>query len=120
MNDQQKLEQFSNRMQHMVIAVTLNDDTPWSTPVSIKRREGSVFEWDSHPETVHSKALATHPQIAMTMFEKTNDGQFGLYCKANAEVVEPKEHGLMRYRLTVTQAWINDETFKKREVLLDA
>lgn len=118
MNDEQKLEQLLNEQQHMILAVVLEDGTPWVVPVRIKSREGNVFEWDSALSTEHSKALAVNPAMALTVFQKNEDSQVGFYAKGIAELVEEFKPGFGRYKFTAEQCFINDETFKKREVEL--
>jgi nitroimidazol reductase NimA-like FMN-containing flavoprotein (pyridoxamine 5'-phosphate oxidase superfamily) len=120
MNDQQRLNNFLSRQQFMVLAVTLDDGTPWATPVRIQHREGNVFEWDSATGTEHSKAIAARPDIAMTIYEKLPDSQLGLYVKGSAVLVEETKPGFARYRLTAHEAWMNDETFTKRKIELNA
>ncbi len=68
MNDQEKLRIFLVEQKYITVAVTLDDGTPWAATVRIKRQSGNVFEWDSFLTAEHSKAIATHPSIAMTMF----------------------------------------------------
>ncbi len=112
----ERLRTFLNTVQFMVLAVTLDDGTPWAVPVKLQAWDGKAFEWDSKVDTVHSRALAVRPRVALTMYEKESDRQFGFYATATAELVRQDERGYGRYRATVTQAWINDETFQKREV----
>ena len=116
MTDEEKLEQFLGTQQHMVLAVTLEDGTPWAVPVKIQQRESlAVFEWDSRLDTVHSQALKVHPQMALMIYQKESPWQTGFYAKGHGELVEPSgDYG--RYRFTAEQAWLNDETFVKREV----
>ena len=118
MNDQEKVNDFLTRVEYMVLAVTLADDSPWAVPVRLRLREGNIFEWDSKLDTLHSHALSEHPSIAVTLFEKTEKTQFGVYAVGEAKLVEAKEHGLGRYRFVAEKIWINDETFQKREVEL--
>lgn len=118
MTDREKLEQFLATQRHMVLAVTLEDGTPWAVPVKMQQREGlGVFEWDSRLDTVHSKALETHPQMALTIYQKESPWQIGFYAKGRGELVECNgDYG--RYRFAAEQVWLNDETFVKREVAL--
>jgi hypothetical protein len=118
MNDEDKVKEFLATQKHMIIAVVLDDGTPWAVPVSIKRHEGREFEWDSHLSTEHSKAILQHAAIAVTIFQKKEDSQIGFYAKGKAELLEEFKPGFGRYRFTTEKAWINDETFKKREVNL--
>ena len=120
MNDELKVKDFLKDQTHMVIAITLDDGTPWTVPVTIKRYEAKEFEWDSHMNTVHSKAIESRPQMSMVTFQRPGDsfGQFGFYATGRGEIVSKKDDGFARYRFTVETAWINDETFKKREVNL--
>lgn len=121
MNDHEQLLHFLTTQQYMTVAVTLDDGTPWATPVRIKAWEGMIFEWDSLATTEHSKAIASRPNVAISMYTPEGEGtiQFGFYAHAKAEqITEPNEHGTARYRATVNKCFINDATFKKREVEL--
>lgn len=119
MNDNEKVKQFLKNQQYMVLAVTLDDGTPWATPVRIQRWEGNEFEWDSKLDTVHSQALEARPEIAITTFQKYDDSQIGIYAKGKAHLVDEFKPGFGRYRFTAEQFWLNDETFVKREVSID-
>lgn len=118
MTDQEKIEQLLSMQQYMVLAITLDDGTPWAVPVKIQAHDGyRSFEWDSRLDTVHSRAIAAHPEMAITVYQKLDDSQVGLYLKGNGVCTEERgEYG--RYRCTATQAWLNDETFVKRQVEL--
>jgi hypothetical protein len=117
-SERERMEEFLGRQKHMVIAVTLDDGTPWAVPVAIKNREGDAFEWDSRLDTVHSKAIENHPIVALTIFEPRTDRgpEYGFYARAKAEKVRESDKGYGRYRATVEKSWINDESFQKREV----
>lgn len=117
MDTTERTKEFLGRQKHMVIGV-VDGDEPWLVPVSIKRHEGKVFEWDSKTDTRHSQALVNNPRIGLVIFQPRDEqeGQFGFYASANAEVVETRDDGFARYRATVTRAWINDESFTKQEV----
>lgn len=118
--EQERMEEFLSRQRHMVIAVTLEDGTPWAVPVAIKERKGDIFEWDSRLDTMHSKAIEKHPDIAITIFEPRTDSgsEYGFYAQAKAEKIWESDKGYGRYRATVEKTWINDETFQKREVVM--
>lgn len=119
MNDKGHLNTFLSEQQYMTIAVTLDDGTPWATPVRIRRWEGKVFEWDSMLDTEHSKAIAKRPTIAISIWTPEGEGtiQFGFYAHATAELLHD-ENGRGRYNAVVQKAWVNDATFVKREVEL--
>jgi hypothetical protein len=121
MTDQEQLNKFLAEQKYMVIAVTLDDGTPWATPVRIKTQFMGGFEWDSKLDTEHSKAIAKRPQIAISIYTPETDStiQFGFYAKAEAKLLG-EENGMGRYQAVVKQAWINDATFVKREVTLGA
>lgn len=120
MTDQERTLKFVSEQNHMTIAVTLNDGTPWATPVRIKKWDGqNVFEWDSKIDTEHSKAIEVRPEVALSMWtpDAETTVQFGVYAQACAEQVsEPNDHGIARYKATITKCWINDASFVKREV----
>lgn len=118
MTDNEKLEQLFSEQQYMILAVTLDDGTPWAVPVRIKLRWELAFEWESSLETVHSKTLAKHPEVAITIFDKSGETQVGFYAKGKAELVEEYKPGYGLYRFIASQCWINDDTFVKREVNL--
>lgn len=118
MTDQEQLRLFLAEQKYMVLAVTLDDGTPWATPVRIKTQYGTAFEWDSMQDAEHSKALLKHPNVAITIFtdDSGTNAQFGFYAKATASKVSDGEHGIGRYHAIVSQAWVNDQTFVKRKV----
>lgn len=119
MTDDARIQQLLREQNYMVLAVTLADGTPWAVPVRFNTNDGwSVFDWDSHLETEHSRALVLHPDSAITIFWKQDASQTGFYAKGKAELVAESKPGFGHYRFTAKQAWINDETFKKREVKL--
>lgn len=119
MTDHEKLIAFLAGQKYLTLAVTLDDGTPWATPVRIQKQQGKSFEWDSKTDTEHSKAIASRPQVAISMFtpEDEASSQFGFYGHATAEQIsEPNQYGIARYRATVNKSFINDATFIKREV----
>lgn len=121
MNDREQLNTFLAEQHYMTIAVTLDDGTPWATPVRIKAREGKAFDWESKTDTEHSKAIAKRPDIAISLWTPEGEGtiQFGFYAHATAEQIsEPNDYGISRYRATVNKCFINDASFVKREVEL--
>jgi len=118
MTDNEKLQQFLENAKHMVLAVTLDDGMPWAVPVKIQEQHGRVFEWDSKLDTVHSQAIAGHPDAAIVIFTKDQGNQFGFYAKGRAEEVLRRPDGYGRYRFTARETWINDQTFTKRKVEL--
>lgn len=119
MTDNERLNLLLENQDYMVLVVTLDDGKPWATPVRVREHDGlRSFDWDSHVQTEHSKALMVRPNVAMTIFEKRDTYQTGLYAKGTAELIEEFKPGFGRYRFTATQAWINDETFRKRAIEL--
>ena len=119
MSDEQKIEQLLAAQEIMVLAVITEEGAPWVTPVAISRRDGlSYFEWVSAITSIHSQALIGHPDAAVTIYQKAEGSQIGYYAKGRAELVEEYKPGLGRYRFTAEEAWINDETFKKRRLEL--
>lgn len=118
MNDKTRIEQLLVDMSYAVLAVTLDDGAPWAVPVRIRRAEDREFEWDSRLDTMHSQAIEARPVMALTIFQKKEDSQVGLYATGRGELVEEFKPGFGRYRFTAERAWINDETFNKREIEL--
>lgn len=118
MNENERTKEFLAGQKFMVLAVILEDGTPWAVPVNIRAWNGREFEWASKLDTVHSKAIETRPEMAITIFQKLENGQVGFYARGRGELIETQEHGMGRYRFTAEQCWLNDETFVKREVEL--
>ena len=118
MPDEQKLKELLSTQEYMILSVTLDDGTPWALPVKIQLQWGNAFEWDSKLDTEHSKAIAKRPAVAITVFDKTGETQLGFYARATAKLLNEPKEGFGRYQAIVSQAWINDETFQKREVVL--
>lgn len=118
MTDEQGVEDFLQTQHHMVLAVTLEDGSPWAVPVAVLRREGiSIFEWDSRTDAVHSLALARDSRAAITLYRASSDEwrEIGFYSAGRAEIVDPRGD-FARYRFTTEHAWVNDETHAKREL----
>lgn len=118
MSDRAKVEEFLKAARYMVLAVQLEDGSPWAVPVRLKRWNKNVFEWDSKLDTVHSRNIERRRSIAITLFDSKDDTQIGVYATGDAECISANDHGLGRYRFTATRIWVNDETHKKREVTL--
>lgn len=118
MDELTRTKEFLASQGHMVVAVTLEDGTPWAVPVKIQRWDGKEFEWDSRLDTIHSQALESHPDMAITIFQKQADAQFGFYAQGKASLVNERPDGFGRYRFVAERAWINDESFRKRKVEL--
>lgn len=117
MDDRAKIEQFLSNEYYMVIATLLGDGTPWAVPVRILKREGAkIFEWDSKLDTEHSKSLEGESRMAITIFRKFEDAQIGFYAKGHGQLVQVNDNDSGRYRFTAEEAWINDQTFIKRQV----
>lgn len=118
MKDRDKVRNFLKEQQHMVLAVTLADGTPWAVPVRIQAQRDAVFEWDSALATEHSRALVDHPAMAVAIYQKTEAAQIGVCMQGRGELVEVYKSGFGRYRFTAENIWLNDETFVKRAVTL--
>ena len=116
MSDEQKVKDLLATQEYMTLAVTLDDGTPWAVPVKTQLQWGTAFEWDSSLSTEHSKAIAQRPDIAIMVFDKTGATQLGFYAKAQAKLLKEFKPGFGRYQAIVSQAWVNDETFQKREI----
>jgi hypothetical protein len=116
MTDIEIVDNLFTHTEYMVIAVVLPDGKPWAVPVHIANHEGhAIFEWDSKSQAVHSKALETNPNIAITAFYMNT----GFYAHAKVKMVQgaPDSMGRNRYRAEVERCWLNYE-FVKREVPL--
>ncbi len=119
MTDEEKVKDFLGKIKHIVLAVTLDDGTPWAVPVTVLDRNGyKEFMWDSKLDTVHSQAISKHPDVAVTMFDKAINGEMGVYMKGKAKLIEDKGNSFGRYSFTAEKVWVNDESFVKREVNL--
>lgn len=118
MNDTEKASSLLGRQGYMVVAVVLEDGTPWAVPVKIQARDGWSLEWDSRVDTVHSQAIEVRPETAVTIYEKSGDTQTGLCMSGRTGIVSRRGDDYARYRFTPDRVWINDETFTKREIAL--
>lgn len=119
MDDHERTRDFIATQKIMVVSV-VDEDGPWSVPITILHRDGNAFEWDSKVDTRHSLAIEKNQNVSLLMFRPRgeNEGKFGFYASATAEVVSTRDDGYARYRATATRTWINDETLTKREVEL--
>jgi predicted pyridoxine 5'-phosphate oxidase superfamily flavin-nucleotide-binding protein len=106
---------FLVRQKHFVLAVIDEDGSPWAVPLAVKRWEGRVIEWRSALSTVHSQAIEREPRVSMCVFAKEEDRQIGFYAKGTARMSEDTGDGYANYTVTIDHAWLNDETFVKRE-----
>jgi nitroimidazol reductase NimA-like FMN-containing flavoprotein (pyridoxamine 5'-phosphate oxidase superfamily) len=59
----------SNR--YMVLATADQSGLPWASPVWYAPAENREFFWVSSPEARHSRNLASHPQLAIVIFDST-------------------------------------------------
>lgn len=121
MNDVERTREFLSRQDYMIVTVLLADGSPWSVPVKIKAWHENEFEWDSVVTTEHSKAIDLHPNVSLLFYEPdgTTTKQFGFYAKATAtKISETNASNRATYRATISTAWINDASFKKRQVAI--
>ncbi len=114
--DQQRLQRLLGKQKYMVLAVTLEDGTPWAVPVRVLGHSKNEFTWDSRLDTVHSIAITERPSVAVTMFYSDENEQTGLYMNGTVRLVEETKPGLGRYIFVAKDCWLNDETFVKRPV----
>lgn len=115
MTPEQKATEFLATQTHMVVAVTREDGLSWAVPVTIQRREGREFEWDSWLDTVHSQAIARDPRVAICLYRTSSDDREELvvYGDATVEIVD-RHDKYARYRATLQTAWINGKDHVKR------
>lgn len=118
MTDKQKIEQLLTSQTIMTLAVILGDGTPWAIPVAIRHHEGiTKLEWVSKVDAIHSQAIAQNPRVAISIFEDKGAAKTGLYLSATTRLDDQKgDTGF--YSAAVQRAWVNDETFQKRELEL--
>lgn len=114
--DKKFVQEFLADQHFMVLAVSLDDGSPWAVPVRIARWQGNEFEWDSKLDTLHSQALLARPAMAVTIFDTAQ--QCGVYMMGRGELVVESDKGFGHYRFTAERVWLNDATFVKREVAL--
>ncbi len=117
MDDHTTAIEFLKNCHFMTIAVIANGE-PWAVPVHIQRHEGLIFEWDSHPEALHSLAIMEHPRVSLSMY-RLGDGnvnEFGFYAQAEATKIADLSDKKAKYRAVVTAAWVNDEKHRKRAI----
>lgn len=115
MTDRERLADLLSRQPFIVLAVTLDDGRPWAVPVKVKRWEPGAFEWDSRLDTLHSQVIEVRPATAVTIYEKSDEAEVGFYFAGKAELLEDRGDGYGRYRFRAERAWVNDETYIKRE-----
>lgn len=116
MSDLDIVKQFLANQTHMVVSVMLDDGNPWAVPVRIGRYEGREFEWDSAVDTLHSQAIARDPRVMLLCYDR--DQMIGVYMQAIVTDIDQYKDGYAHYRAIVDQAWLNDQTFTKREIEL--
>lgn len=113
MTDDEILNQLLSEVVHMVVAVTLDDGTPWAVPVHIKHHDGKQFVWESKPATVHSQAITKNAQVCLLIFSIDRD--IGFYAKAHAEEVPGSRNtdGYAKYSATISESWLNEKHTKR-------
>ena len=116
--DQAKVNRFLNDQKYMTLSVTLDDDTPWAIPVIIQRHDGGVFEWDSRLDAVHSRVISQRPLVAISLFSADKGAEICICAKAEARLAEQYNEDYGRYSAVVSEAWLNDETHRKRRIVL--
>lgn len=110
--DTKFVQEFLSEQHFMVLAVTLDDGSPWAVPVRISRWQGREFEWDSKLDTLHSQALVARSAMSVVVFN--TEQQVGVYFSGQGRLVEERGSGMGHYRFTAEHAWLNDKTFIKR------
>lgn len=118
MTYEQLAHNFLHRQTYLVLAVTLDDNTPWAVPLKLQRYEKVEFEWISKPSTIHSKVIKKRSKVAICLFHPSNSEfkEIGFYAKATARKVSDKEDGYSVYRAIITEAWYNNEEHIKRKL----
>jgi len=122
-------------IRYATIATTDSSGEPWNTPVFYATENYTIY-WSSHPDSVHSKNIATNQKAYIVIYNSkaTKDEDTGLYMQASVRMLEDGEeirhaiellgarrgkpfehiekfmgHGPQRiYKATPIQIWIND------------
>ncbi len=117
MDDRTAAQEFLQDCNFMTVAV-ISEERPWAVPVHIQKKDGFSFEWDSHPDALHSIAIAKSPHVSLSMYRIGDEsvGEFGFYAQAEATKIADLSDKKARYRAVVTAAWVNDEQHRKRAI----
>lgn len=80
---------------YLTLATVDERGDPWSTPVWFAPDGRTGFVWASKPGARHSRNLAVHPTVAITIFDSSRapgDGS-AVYAAARAEEVDDRGRG---------------------------
>lgn len=94
----------------IAVLATLNEDaSPHATPVGVSF-DGTSFFWKSAPEAQHSRNIDRDPRIALSIIEKSSEGNpRAVYVSSRAEAtgkhaVDPKwDKNVAEYRADLTE-----------------
>jgi nitroimidazol reductase NimA-like FMN-containing flavoprotein (pyridoxamine 5'-phosphate oxidase superfamily) len=78
---------------YMTLATADSDGNPWASPVWYAHEGYTDFLWVSRPEARHSRNLASHPGLAIVIFDSTVPAGAGqaVYVEAVAEELDGAE-----------------------------
>ena len=141
----QQARQIVDANQYMVLGTADASGRPWASPVWFAHHDYREFVWVSSPDVRHSRNIAEHPNVAITIYDSHRPGAWSaLYMDAVAveleqvdealeafnrrsaaqalrawsrtEVVEPGEFRL--YRATATEQFVLDDHDRRIQVQL--
>lgn len=115
-------KKFLESLKHITVAVIDETGRPWAVPVGVQRCHAGTIEWISKTDTVHSKAIAVHSEIALTAFQtkQAEGGEYGFYARANARKKLPLPGGLGVYEAKITEACYNDANHVKTNIDIES
>ena len=107
-------KQFLGQVKIAVIAVVDADGNPWAVPIAVQRYKNHTIEWFSKTDTVHSRAIERHSDIALTAY--VSDPMYGICATARAKKILSLPGGTARYAAEITDAWYNTSKHVKTHI----
>ncbi|HEX6258204.1 MAG TPA: pyridoxamine 5'-phosphate oxidase family protein [Candidatus Saccharimonadales bacterium] len=85
-------QKILNEISYATIATVSDSGEPWNTPV-FYAHEGATLYWSSHPNSVHSKNIATNSKAFIVIYNSNaQQGQgIGLYMQTTVRVLQDEQ-----------------------------
>lgn len=98
-------KEFLQQATHIIVAVVDDEGKPWAVPLGLKSYKHSTFQWFSAVDTVHSRAIARNPEVAVTAYMA--DPTYGVCARAHAKKQLTLPGGFALYSAEIYEAWYN-------------
>ena len=114
----EELQELANRTidsnRYMVVGTADEAGHPWVTPVWFASEDYRHFHWVSSPDAKHSGYLASHPEVAIAIFDSSLERGLEVFDRVSQRDIDRawglddvQEPSLFRlYRATVSEHWV--------------